>query len=332
MKRLKSILSNFNYQHVLVIGDIMVDEYIWGQVERISPEAPVQIVDVMKEELSLGGAGNVIKNLRAMGCKVSIASIIGNEYYGKWVLASLKELMVDTQDVFIDDSRPTTKKTRIIAANQQVLRLDKEKRELIRPEYEEKIIDYLRKTIDKFSCILISDYAKGVLTQEILYCAINMAKTTNKVIIVNPKGFDFSKYKDATILTPNKTEAEIASKIKIIDENSFTKSGFSLIKALKLKGILITRGEDGMTLMENGDKVYHILAYAKEVFDVTGAGDTVSSTFGLSISSGASYFESAQIANLAGGIAVGKIGTANVTKEEVLKEASQNSYFKRSLK
>lgn len=327
MKRLKSILSKFKDQHVLVIGDIMVDEYIWGQVERISPEAPVQIVDIIKEELSLGGAGNVVKNLRAMGCKMAVASIVGNEFYGEWILESLKALRVDTQCVFIDKSRQTTKKTRIISAHQQILRLDKETKEFIQPEYEEKVIDYLRKTIDKFSCILISDYAKGVLTKEILSFAIDIAKIKNKIIIVDPKGFDFLKYKGATILTPNKTEAEVASKIKITDENSLIKSGLNLLNTLKLKAILITKSEDGMTLLEKEGKIYHIPTYAKEVFDVTGAGDTVLSVFGLSISSGASYFESAQIANLAAGIVVGKIGTATVTKDEILRGESQNSYI-----
>ncbi|MHA1410572.1 MAG: D-glycero-beta-D-manno-heptose-7-phosphate kinase [Candidatus Odinarchaeia archaeon] len=331
MKRLKSILSKFKDQHVLVIGDIMVDEYIWGKVERISPEAPVQIVDVTKEELRLGGAGNVIKNLVALGCSVYTASVIGNEYYGKWVLATLKELMVDTRGVFVDNSRPTTKKMRIIASHQQILRLDKEKREFIDLEYEKMIINYLIENIDKFSCILISDYAKGVLTKEVLSGVINLAKTKNKIIIVDPKGLDFLKYKDSTILTPNKTEAEKASKIKIIDDKSLVKAGIFLLNTISLKAILITRGEDGMTLIEDEEKAHHITAYAKEVYDVTGAGDTVLSAFGLSISSGASYLESAQIANLAAGIVVGKIGTVTVTKKEILKEASQNSDFKKIL-
>ncbi len=331
MKTLKSILSKFEHQRILVIGDIMVDEYICGRVERISPEAPVQIVEVNKEELTLGGAGNVIKNLRAMGCDVSAASIIGNEFYGKWVLDSLKTLMVDTQGIFIDDSRPTTKKTRIIAAHQQMLRLDKETRDSIRPEHEEKLIEYLKKTIDKFSCVLVSDYAKGVITSEVSSNAINLANKNSKLIIVDPKGSDFSKYKGATLLTPNQKETEIASKIRIRDDSSLIRSGISLLNDFSLKSILITRGEEGMTLIESEKDVYHIPTYAKEVFDVTGAGDTVLSAFGLSVSSGASYFEAAKIANLAAGIVVGKLGTDVVIKEEILKEANNSNFFNMAL-
>jgi len=329
IEKLRSILSKFEHQRILVIGDIMVDEYIWGRVERISPEAPVQIVEVKKEVLTLGGAGNVIKNLRALGCDVSAASIIGNDFYGKWVLNRLKTLVVDAQSIFIDDSRPTTKKTRIIAAHQQILRLDKEARHFIRPENEEKLIEYLKKTIDKFSCILVSDYAKGVITPKVSNYAINLAKKNNKLIIVDPKGSDFSKYKGATLLTPNQKETEIACKTRVTNENSLIRSGIRLLNDLDLKSILITRGEEGMILIENKKNVYHIPTYAKEVFDVTGAGDTVLSTFGLSVSSGASHFESAKIANLAACIAVGKLGTAVVTKEEILKEAFKNNFFKK---
>jgi len=328
MSRFEKIISRFKFQNIFVIGDIMVDEYIWGDVERISPEAPVPVVEVKKQEIILGGAGNVIKNLVALGGKVTAASVVGNENYGNLILETLKSFKVNTKCVFIDESRITTKKTRILAAHQQVLRVDKETRNPISYEFQKKILKFYKKNIEEFSCILVSDYLKGVVTDEISQEIIYLANKKNKIIVIDPKGYDFSKYRYATVLTPNKSEAEIASKIKIKDDNSIIQSGSVLIDELDLKAILITRGEEGMTFIEDSGEAYHIPAYAKEVFDVTGAGDTVLSTFGLSLSSGASYFEAAQIANLAASIVVGKVGTAVVSKEELLKEFSNNNYLR----
>jgi D-beta-D-heptose 7-phosphate kinase/D-beta-D-heptose 1-phosphate adenosyltransferase len=312
-------LDIFSELKVLVIGDIMVDEYLWGSVGRISPEAPVQIVDIERQEYRLGGCGNVINNLCSLGSSVSVASVIGDGFHHEFVLEEFHRLGVDTKCLLFDIERPTTKKTRIIAANQQIVRFDSETRKPIADRYEKEIIDFLNDNISLFDLIILSDYEKGVATNGISACGISNAKNCSVPLIVDPKGKNFSKYFGATVISPNTLEAALATDIEITDDTSAEKAGLQILRMTNCQVVLITRGKRGMTLLTASDhEALHIPARAREVYDVTGAGDTVVSVLGLAISSGLTYAQASLFANEAAGIVVGKIGASPVTRQELL--------------
>lgn len=303
---------------LLVVGDLMVDEYLWGDVDRISPEAPVQVVSVKEENYTLGGSGNVANNLTALGAKVSLAGVIGSDKYGHLVLAKLKELGVDTEGVIEELERPTTRKTRIISGNQQVLRIDRETKKDISKKTFDVILNYIERVIPDVDLVLISDYGKGLITTSLLNSLTSIVKKHKKVSIADPKGRDFLKYSGVSLLTPNKKEVALASGIEIVDESTLIKAGNRILEAVKIEKLLITCGKDGMVLFERNKKPYYITAQARQVFDVSGAGDTVIAVLGLAIASGASFAEAASIANTAAGIVVSKIGTSTVSKNELL--------------
>ncbi|MEW6088990.1 MAG: D-glycero-beta-D-manno-heptose-7-phosphate kinase [bacterium] len=319
-KRLKEILNSFRGKKVLIFGDIMVDRYIWGTVSRISPEAPVPIVNITRESYTLGGATNVLNNIYALGGEVYLAGVIGNDDMGKTVFSEIKKMNIGVEGIIMDNDRPTTLKTRIIAHNQQVVRLDREKKDKVKDNIKNKIIKYLDNIIKKADIIVISDYAKGVVTPELIKYIINLAKNYGRNILVDPQVDHFHSYHGVTCLTPNHHEAGFAAGIPIVDEKTLDLAAKKLIKELNCKGILITQGEDGMSYFGNNGDYFHIPAMAREVFDVTGAGDTVISAFSLALASGASMYESAYIGNLAAGIVIGKVGTAVTTIKEILHE------------
>jgi len=304
----------------LVIGDLMLDEYLWGRAERISPEAPVQVVDVVSEDLRLGGAGNVVNNLVALGCRVSVCSVIGADDNGTLLCHVFSGMGVDTAAVFEDPSRRTGKKTRVIAAHQQIVRIDRESREEISSRFEERIIEYLEREGASFQVFVISDYLKGLLTARVLQAVIGTGKRLGIPVVIDPKGDDYAKYRGGTIITPNRKEAEQASRTAITDEASLNTAAEKLLAELDLAALLITRSEAGMSLFHADRQPLHIPTVAREVFDVTGAGDTVLAVLSLGLAAGIDYGDAARLANVAAGIVVGKLGTSTVSPAEIMAE------------
>jgi D-beta-D-heptose 7-phosphate kinase/D-beta-D-heptose 1-phosphate adenosyltransferase len=310
-------ISKFDQCRLLVVGDLMLDEYLWGEVDRISPEAPVQVVAIQKEDFALGGAGNVVNNAVALGAKVSVVGVIGTGRNGRLLLKRFNELGVDTAGIIQEPDRATTQKTRIIAANQHVLRIDRETKQNISGPTLDKMIRLVLDKMPDIDVVLISDYGKGLITKNLLSKVTASAKKHKKMIIVDPKGLDFSKYSGVSILTPNKKEAALASGVEINNESSLEKAANKLLENISLDNLLITCGKDGMVLFEKNKEPFRVKAEARQVFDVSGAGDTVLAVFGLAVASGASIHNSVAIANTAAGIVVGKVGTATVSKQEL---------------
>ncbi|MBL0708261.1 MAG: D-glycero-beta-D-manno-heptose-7-phosphate kinase [Sulfurimonas sp.] len=300
---------------ILVVGDLMIDHYLWGACERISPEAPVQVVDISKETTVLGGAGNVINNLHALGAKVRVCSVIGDDSNGLELKEMLEYIDIDTQYLIIQKDRNTSKKSRIIAVSQQILRYDKESKEEVSSISQDKILTSISKNISSYDAIILSDYGKGVLTTRVCQGVIDLAKKHSVKVLVDPKGSDFTKYKGAYLLTPNKKEAMLATSIDIRDEKSLKNALLKLKNDIELDISLITLSEDGIATFDK--EVKRFPTVAKEVFDVTGAGDTVIASIAFSLSAGKSIEETASFANLAAGVVVGKIGSATVTLDEI---------------
>jgi len=317
-KDAESIFTRAQGIRVLVIGDLMLDEYLWGRAERISPEAPVQVVDVKREDLRLGGAGNVANNLTAFGCRVSVCSVIGGDENGTHLRRVFTGKGVDVEGVFEDPRRMTSKKTRVLASNQQIVRIDRETRDDLGGEMEDRILAFVADPAMAWDIILVSDYGKGVLTGRVLAGVIAEAAGRGVPVIVDPKGHDFSKYRGATIITPNRKEAEVASRIPITDGASLDRAASRLLEEGDYRALLVTRSSEGMSLFLRDADPVHIPTVAREVYDVTGAGDTVVATLGLGLACGLGFAEAARLANVAAGIAVGKVGTSTVSPEEII--------------
>jgi len=296
----------------------MIDKYLWGSVDRISPEAPVQIVSVEREEYALGGSGNVVKNLAALGAEVFVVGVIGTGNDGKFLLEKFKEIGVDTRGVIQEPERSTTRKTRIIAENQHVLRIDRETKKEISNQTFQTIAKFTEQIMPEIDVVLISDYGKGLVTKSMLSELVDCAKKHKKVTIADPKGLDFTKYTGVSMITPNKKEAALAKGIEIVNESTLFQAGTEILESVDIDRLLITCGKDGMVLFEQNKKPYKINAVARQVYDVSGAGDTVLAVLGLTIASGMSFKEGVSIANTAAGIVVGKVGTAIVTKKELV--------------
>ncbi len=316
--RAEEIVSSFSEMEILVMGDIMLDRYIWGTVNRISPEAPVPIVKVNRETVLLGGAGNVVSNVVALHGKASCFGIIGLDRAGEEVLTRLKELGVNTDGIIVDSKRCTTVKTRLIAHNQQVVRVDREVDQLISKGTEKKIMDKIKGQMKKASCLIISDYDKGVITKSILRTILPVARKMNIPVAIDPKLTHFSHYQPSTIITPNLSEASKATAIEFKNDKDVLRAGKKILNQNKCEGVLITMGERGMLLFQKNKKPQRIPAVSREVYDVTGAGDTVITTIALALASGASLEESSILANHAGGIVVGKLGTATLSPSDIL--------------
>ncbi len=323
-KRLKKIISGFNQAKILVIGDFMLDEFIWGEVTRISPEAPVPVVKVNSESSLPGGALNAANNIHALGGGVLSCGVIGDDIYGQRLREVLKKSGMSLDGIIVDTSRPTTLKTRIFARHQhQVVRVDREDGEPVADNVIEEILTFVREKISLIDVILIEDYGKGVIGPRLLSEIFAIAKKHKKMISVDPKEEHFSYYKGATVITPNHHEAQAATRIKMKgtgDNDSLTKIGRTLLNDLNCQAVLITRGEEGMCLFEASGNVTHIPTVAQQVFDVSGAGDTVIGAFSLALASGATMKEAAHISNYAGGIVVGKVGVAIATQKELLEK------------
>ncbi len=317
LKRAKTLIGRFPDSRVLVIGDLIMDHFIWGKVRRISPEAPVPVVEVTSESLMLGGSANVVNNIFSLGGRSLVTGLVGGDWDGKKLINSLKEKGIDAAGIIVDDKRPTTIKTRIIAHSQQVVRFDREKKDAVDQDSSAQVLGYIRKAAKKADVVLISDYAKGVVTETLAAETISLCKRLGRPVAVDPKVEHFDYYRGATIVTPNNLEAGQASGVEIESEASLHRAGEVLLNKLGCKALLITRGENGMSLFE-GDSDTHIPTVAREVFDVSGAGDTVIGTLALAIAAGATFKEAAVIANFAAGVVVGKVGTATLTPAELL--------------
>jgi len=307
--------------HILVVGDMMLDHYLWGKCERISPEAPVQVVDIQRESTVLGGAGNVISNLVSLGANVTVASVIGDDLNGKELLEILLLQGVSTTNMVVQQERKTSKKSRVIASHQQVVRYDSESKESITTVSEAALLERFTHALKDADLVILSDYGKGVLTKTFTCKAIGLAKAQHKPILVDPKGEDYRKYSGATLITPNKKEASIATNIAIVDDESLQKAGNVLKESLGLEYALITLSEDGMAIF--GETFTKMPTVAREVYDVTGAGDTVLAALGYALACGQSIQEAASFANSAAAVVVGKLGSATVSMDEI--EAYEHS-------
>ena len=371
------ILSNFSQQKIAVIGDLILDKYIYGEVDRISPEAPVPIVRVLREKYVPGGAANVAANISTLGGNPFLFGIVGNDQYKDILLQKTAEMNIPTSGIFTDSNKTTIRKTRVIGLNQQLLRIDHENTDYIETHMEEKFVNKL-KEIENLSAILISDYAKGTITKQLMLQLVQFSKENNILLIIDPKPKHKEWYTGSTLITPNKKEAQEMSGITIESEDDFIKAGEILVNKFD-SDVIITAGADGMYVFETGkrDKVQgvgeketseltpqppllstiegelkndsviltnlsrsslkegsqlttqnlsvsHIHTVAKEVYDVSGAGDTVIATLALALSCGATLTDAAILANHAAGIKVGKIGTAPIFLEELLKEFQEN--------
>ena len=308
---------------VLVIGDLMIDHYLWGNCERISPEAPVPVIDIKSENSVLGGAGNVINNLQSLGAKVDVISIISYSETSNKLQKLLTDINVDTNYLITQKNRTISKKSRIIASQQQVVRYDQECTEDISIESQSLILDTFKKIISNYEIILLSDYGKGVLTQELTKSLITIANKHQKKVLVDPKGVDFSKYKGAYLLTPNQKEASEATQINIRDDISLIKAITELKNECDLDVSLITLSEDGIAIFDNKFRIHP--TNAREVFDVTGAGDTVLASLGFALACNLKIDKAIKFSNLAASVVVSKIGSATATLNEIIElESSLN--------
>lgn len=307
---------------ILVVGDLMIDHYLWGKTDRISPEAPVPVVEVKREEKLLGGAGNVVNNLLAFGATVSVASVVGDDTTQDELIAMLVAKGVSTNSIIIEKDRKTSKKTRIIAAHQQVVRVDKESKDPISSSSEAKLAQKIEQELADADLCLISDYGKGVLTNTLTQKIIQLAKKHNKKVLIDPKGIDYSKYKGAYLITPNRKEASEAVGYKLPDLTTVEKAAYELKNSLDLTFAFITLSDEGMLVA--GETTIHHKAKAREVFDVTGAGDSVLASLGFALANGIDIEKSAYFANIAAAVVVGKIGSATATLDEIWEYEQKN--------
>ena len=312
----KKIIRGFKDKNILVIGDIILDHYIWGKVSRISPEAPVPVVEVTRESFLLGGAANVAHNVISLGGRASVIGMNGQDIAGEALMNILRQNGVNCDGIFTEN-RPTTVKTRVIAHNQQVVRFDREDKKYVDGKILRGILGYINSVLLRYDAVIVSDYQKGMISQELIRDIVKKTKPKGMFIAVDPKVGHFDFYKGVSLITPNVMEASSGSHVEIRDDKTLLKAGKSLMKKLSCKAVLITRGEQGMSLFEKM-KVTHIPTVARKVYDVTGAGDTVISAFTLAYASGANMEEAAVIANHAAGIVVGEVGTAVATAEQII--------------
>lgn len=316
---LKKIIDQFDQVKVLVIGDVMLDQFVETKVSRISPEAPVPVAEVISETFKPGGAANVINNITALGGQVIPVGVIGKDDDGERLL-SLLASEVDTNKAYIliDPERATTVKTRIMADGHQIVRVDREKKNPINRQQTQKIIDFTTRTIAEVDALVISDYDKGLITTQLLEGLIPLAKNFDKPIIVAPKIEHFIEYKGVKVIVPNLKEASEGTGIRYINEASIINMGQWILTHLGCDAVLITRGKDGMSLFEKEGEITYIPTLAKEVYDVTGAGDTVTSVVALVLATEAQMLQAALIANSAASVVVSKVGTATLTRKELL--------------
>lgn len=320
-KRAEELIARFRGQHILVAGDVMLDEFVWGEVSRISPEAPVPVVEVTGESFFAGGAANVARNLREFGARVSMAGVRGNDSAGEKLAGLLHESRIEDAAVVVSPEAPTIVKTRVIARHQQVVRIDRERRRRTPPEAEREVLDKLARHSDGWDAVIFSDYAKGFLTAAIAEGICRLAR--GRIIAVDPSPLNPLEWRGVTAVKPNLKEACAAA--GVLPETPPEETALRLLERWDTRMVLITMGEQGMLLMERGGTPYHTPTRAREVFDVSGAGDTAIAVFTLALAAGAAPQEAAELANHSSGVAVGKLGTATVRPEELLESVARMS-------
>ena len=316
--RAARLLAAMRDTRVAVVGDVMLDEFLWGRVARISPEAPVPVVELASQSFHLGGAANVAANVRSLGGRSAVAGVIGRDAAGDRLKGALARAGVEDALAADEGGRPTTHKMRIIAHSQQVVRADREDARALAPAVAAALAEAMRRAARGAGAIILSDYQKGVVSRSFMKAVLAAAKREGAPLFVDPKVRNFALYRGASVVTPNQAEAEQATGVKIRDAADLEAAGRKILKTLRCRAALVTRGEHGMALFQDGRRPVSIPTAAREVFDVTGAGDTVIATLALATAAGASLEEAAMLANYAAGVVVGKVGTATVTPEEVL--------------
>ena len=322
LKRIKNILESFRERKILVYGDLMIDEFIFSNVKRISPEAPVPVAEVIEKNYRLGGASNVAANIVSLGGKASMAGLVGDDGFGRLFSESAMEQGIDISCIVKDDERPTTVKTRILAQNQQIARIDSEKRHAMGKKVQDEMKRILSDNIDKYEAVIISDYAKGSFTEEISDFIKDICKEKNILTAVDPKIKSEKLYSGMDYLKPNLREAQMLTDIEIKDEDTLKMAGEKLLDQMKAKVVVLTRGKDGISVFQK-EKRFDIPTQARKVYDVTGAGDTTIATLIMALLSGADIMEASLIANIAAGIVVGEVGTAKATCDDILSHCKE---------
>jgi D-glycero-beta-D-manno-heptose-7-phosphate kinase len=307
-QKIDHLLTEVKGKKIAIIGDLMIDRYVWGRVSRISPEAPVPVVEVETESVRLGGAANVANNITSLGGTAFLVGVVGDDHSGVELRHILETGKTTSEGIVVDPSRPTTVKTRVIAHDQHVVRIDSEEKRDVGPETVKNIFSILEKNIDTIDGIIIEDYNKGVVVTELIRRVIELANKTNPVITVDPKFNNFFEYKNVTVFKPNKKETEDALGRKLKTENDILEAGKILLEKLQAQSILLTRSENGMSIFQKNGNVIHIPTVARRIADVSGAGDTVIATLTAMLACGADIREAASIANFAGGIVCGEVG------------------------
>lgn len=315
----RQYIDRFRATNILVLGDVIMDEYIWGNVSRISPEAPVPVVEVKEETQMLGGAANVINNICSLGGRPLLCGVIGEDRTGEEILREIKALGLRTDGLIRVPNRRTSIKTRVVAQNQQVVRFDRENKRDLEGEHAARILNFIKDNIKGLDAVIVADYGKGVVTGEVMKGIRTLIEDRDIILAVDPKTDKFEYYKGIDVITPNHHEAGAFCRISIEDDVSLVRAGKHMLRELDCRSVLITQGKDGMTLFENGGEISHVSTVAKKVFDVTGAGDTVISTFCLGLASGMDLKSAALLSNFAAGIVVGEVGTSTVKTEDLLR-------------
>lgn len=303
---------------VLCVGDVMLDRYVHGAVDRISPEAPIPVLHIARIAEHLGGAGNVAANLVALGAATRFVSVVGDDEPGAILLRQVAEQLADGDGVVVEPGRQTTVKTRFLASNQQLLRADSETVAPVTPDSIAAVLSAASTALESVGAVILSDYGKGVLTEGVVAALITAARTVGRPVVVDPKGRDFRRYRGASVVTPNRKELAMATGLPVGDDAQVVAAALHLIETCGIDAVVATRSEQGMSVITRSGEVRHLPAEAREVFDVSGAGDTVVATLAAALGAGASLADAARLANLAGGIVVGKVGTAVARAPELL--------------
>jgi D-glycero-beta-D-manno-heptose-7-phosphate kinase len=313
--RLHTLIENLSGKRVAVVGDLMLDRYYWGSVTRISPEAPVPVVEVDSESTRLGGAANVANNIASLGGTPLMIGVVGDDEAGKSLRSIIAESKLPGEGLLVDLSRPTTVKTRVIADHQHVVRVDREVKQDISEEMQQKVLDVLQRNVKSLDAIVIEDYNKGVVVKNLIHEIVDFAKRNNLIVTVDPKFNNFFEYKRVTVFKPNRKETEEALGVRLHDQKSVDEAAGTLLAKLEAENVLLTLGERGMTLVERGGAATHVPTMARNVADVSGAGDTVISTLTMALAAGATVREASMLANFAGGIVCGEVGIVPIAVE-----------------
>jgi len=322
-QQLDTLLERFPGKRIAVVGDLMLDRYYWGTVRRVSPEAPVPVVEVESESVRLGGAANVANNIRSLGGMPVLVGIVGDDHIGTVLRDLVRDAGFDGSGLMVDPARPTTVKTRVIAQGQHVVRIDNESKSPCSAQLRQQLVDIMRRQIPSLDGIIIEDYNKGVVSREVIEEVITLARQHKKIITVDPKFDNFLEYKQVTVFKPNRREAEEVLGGRLRSVEDVERAGKRLLELLRAENVLLTRGEDGMSLFEAGGKVFHLPSAATSVQDVSGAGDTVISTLTMALASGANIREACMLANCASGVVVGAIGIVPIRPDELRTAAAE---------